>query len=340
MKKSDNSRRSFLRNSFLLSAAAAVPAVWTTAEGKNRSEFGNRETPAIPSEIESAHTGGASPGSSTVTGQPNNYGYNQDLCKHYTCYRSAGPVHIDGEVEKEDWKSVPRSPRFVDMTTGNSAILDTRAAVQWDDQNLYVAYWIQEPNIAATLTKRDSLIWNDNDVEMFIGGEDCYYEFEINSFGTVYEVLWVWQDAYKHGSRFEIPELDLLTQKVEVLGGEFDGRKHPRGGRWGFREWDLKGLKTAVKVNGTANKSEDLDAGWNVEIAIPWSGLKLLAGERSLPPKPGDVWRMDFSRFELLKERGANINPGWSWNTHGIYDSHIPELFTYIHFSDKGVGEI
>ena len=333
----EKSRRSFLKHALLLSGATTLPTIWSKAEPPS----GTLPAPAQGGE------GAGIYGLTTLkqdditnTGLVNNYGYNQELCKHYTCLRATGAVPIDGEVDNPVWKSVPKSPRFVDMTTGNSAILDTRAAVQWDDENLYVAYWIQEPNIAATLTRRDSLIWNDNDVEMFIAGEDCYYEFEINAFGTVYEVLWVWQDAYKHGSRFEIPELDLLTQKVEVLGGEFDGRKHPRGGRWGFREWDLKGLKTAVKVNGTANKSEDVDAGWNVEIAIPWSGLKLLAGERSLPPKPGDVWRMDFSRFELLKERGASINPGWSWNTHGVYDSHIPELFTYIHFSDKTAGEI
>ena len=333
----EKSRRSFLKHALLLSGATAVPAIWSKAE-----------KPAgtlLPAEkggeqVNADFMTTLNPGDSTSTGLVNNYGYNQELCKHYTCYRTAGPITIDGSVSREAWKKVPKSPRFVDMTTGNSALLDTRAAVQWDDENLYVAYWIQEPNIAATLTKRDSLIWFDNDVEMFIAGQDCYYEFEINAFGTVYEVLWVWQDAYKHGSRFEIPELDLLTQKVEVLGGEFDGRKHPRGGRWGFREWDLKGMKTAVKVNGTANKSEDLDEGWNVEIAIPWSGMKLLAGDRSLPPKPGDIWRMDFSRFELLKERGSNINPGWAWNTHGVYDSHIPELFTYIHFSDKSAGEI
>ena len=39
----------------------------------------------------------------------------------------------------------------------------------------------------ATLSERDSFIWNDNDVELFVAGDDCYYELEINAFGTVYE---------------------------------------------------------------------------------------------------------------------------------------------------------
>jgi hypothetical protein len=269
----------------------------------------------------------------------NNYGYDQGICKHYTCCRTAEPIHIDGMLDKPSWKLAEKSPRFVDMVSGKAVAFDTRAALLWDDENLYVAFWVQEPDIQASLTERDSLIWNDNDVEIFIAGQDCYYEFEINAFGTVFEVLYVWQDAYTHGSRFDIPELDLLTQKVEVLGGDYDYRTHPRKGRWAFREWDMRGMKSAVKINGTINKSDDIDEGWTVELAFPWEGMKLLAGDRPLPPREGDIWRMDLSRFQKFTDRDTVINPGWAWNTHNAYDSHIPELFTYIHFTDKIVEE-
>lgn len=273
------------------------------------------------------------------TDSGNHYGYNQDLCKHYTCCRVNEPIRVNGLLEKPSWQLAEKSPRFVDLVSGKTVALDTRAALLWDDENLYVAFWVQEPDIQATLTERDSLIWNDNDVEIFIAGQDCYYEFEINAFGTVFEVLYVWQDAYTHGSRFDVPELDLLTQKVEVLGGGYDYRTHPRKGRWAFREWDMQGMQSAVKINGTINKSDDIDEGWTVELAFPWSGMKLLAGDKSLPPRNGDVWRMDLSRFQKFRDRDSTINPGWAWNTHGTYDSHIPELFTYIHFTDKIVGE-
>jgi hypothetical protein len=96
-------------------------------------------------------------------------------------------------------------------------------------------------------------------VEVFIAGKDCYYEFEINALGTVYEVYFIWQDAYKKGSVFDKPEFDLLSQRVDVLGGFQDRMrfgKHPRGKRWAF-------------------------------------------------------------------------------NKHGVYDSHIPECFTFVHFSTK-----
>jgi hypothetical protein len=50
-------------------------------------------------------------------------------------------------------------------------------------------------------------------------GDDRYYEFEINAFGTVYEAFFVWQDALRQGSRFDRAEYDLRTRKVDLLGG-------------------------------------------------------------------------------------------------------------------------
>ena len=37
---------------------------------------------------------------------------------------------------------------------------------------------------------------------------------------------------------------------------------------------------------------------------------------------------------------GEVLDPcvGWTWNRHGHYDSHIPEVFPYVTFSGKTVG--
>ena len=91
---------------------------------------------------------------------------------HYTAYKITDTVSIDGKLDEMIWKGVPRSNRFKDLVSGDSTSLDTRAAVLWDDQNLYVGYWIEEPNVTATLTRRDAPIYQDNDVELFIAGQD------------------------------------------------------------------------------------------------------------------------------------------------------------------------
>ena len=94
-------------------------------------------------------------------------------------------------------------------------------------------------------------------------------------------------------------------------------------------------MKTAVHVDGTVNDDSDRDRGWTVELAFPWRNMKWLATDgRALPPKEGDVWRLDFSRFNTYKESPpAKDSGGWFWTRHGVWDSHIPECFAYVTFS-------
>lgn len=259
------------------------------------------------------------------------YGCREEEVGHYTCYQTNEAIVIDGHLNELSWEKVPKSPRFVDLVTGKPAPLNTRMAALWDDQNLYIGFWIEEPHVQAKFTERDSPIYMENDVEVFIAGKDCYYEFEINALGTVYEVFFIWQDAYKKGSVFDKPEFDLLSQRVDVLGGFQDNMrfgKHPRGKRWALLDWDFPGMRSAVG---------DVDKGWTVELAFPWKGMEMLADVRPLPPKDGDTWRMDFSRFQAFDLKGNLVQPsaGWAFNKHGIYDSHIPECFTFVHFSTK-----
>jgi hypothetical protein len=259
----------------------------------------------------------------------------------YPCFRAPAPVAIDGDLAKPVWQSAHRSPRFVDMVTGEPGYFDTRAAALWDDVNLYVAFWIEEPFVEAHLTERDSLIFNENDVEVFIDGGDCYYEFEINALGTVYEVFFIWQDAMR---RFDDPEFDVRRRNAVTFGGDYDRQAktfwrgtHPRGLRWAFLDWDYPGMRSAVRVEGRLNDRSTVDRGWTVEIAFPWSGMAALANGRPVPPRNGDIWRMFFGRFEKLTFGGTELNPhpAWVWTPHGVYDTHMPERWTAIEFRDS-----
>jgi hypothetical protein len=265
----------------------------------------------------------------------------EDKITHYTAYRIDESLQIDGRLDEESWQLAPRSPRFADMVSGTRSLHDTRAAVLWDDQCLYVGYWIEEPFVEGTLTERDAPIYTNNDVELFIAGRDAYYEFEVNARGTIYEVLFIWEEEYERSGYSQMPEFARDRQGVKP----FDGvgfRPHPRGKRIGYWNWDYPGLKSAVHVDGTLNDNSDRDRGWTVELALPWPGLKSLAlpDGRSLPPRNGDVWRMDFSRFNQYREAPPANDSGASfWSPHGVVDSHVPELFPHIHFSDQRVSE-
>ena len=252
----------------------------------------------------------------------------------YVSYRAQGPITIDGKLDELDWQHAPKSSPYVDIVTGKPAWYDTRASILWDDKYLYFGIRAEEPDVRATLTQHDSFIYNDNDLEIFIAGRDAYYEFEMNALNTVYDVFWIWQDMYFDGSPYKVPEWDPKGRNVAVLDG-VGGHVHPRGKRNGYIDYDFPGLLHAVHVDGTLNDSHDVDRGWTAEVAFPWEGLKWLADGRSLPPKDGDVWRIDCSRFEQVGKAGKKLDTaaGWTWNRHGFYDSHIPETFTFVRFS-------
>jgi hypothetical protein len=257
--------------------------------------------------------------------------------EEYTAYRTDAPMSIDGHLDEPAWQSVPRSPRFSDMISGARGLHDTRAAVLWDRDYLYVGYWMEEPDVQGDLTERDSFIFRNNDVEFFLAGRDAYYEFEINALGTIYEVFFIWDNEYDKVDYGQEPTL----KKSHPQAKDFNGvglKTHPRGMRTGFWGYDLPGLKWAVHVDGTLNDSSDRDRGWTVELALPWSGMKWLAAadNRQLPPAEGDILRMDFSRFNQYREAAPNEDSGaWFWSPHGCRDSHIPECFTSVRFTEE-----
>ena len=257
----------------------------------------------------------------------------------YLARRTALKPAMDGTLRGEPWRVAIRSEPFVDMASGGPAPLETQAAVLWDDECLYVGFWVEEPYPTAHLTERDSIIFTENDVELFIDGGDCYYELEINALGTLYEVFFIWRDAYSRGSRFDIPEFDLLSRKAFSFAGDFDRKPesfwwgtNPRGPRWAFLDWDFPGLQSKVNVEGTLNTPSAKSKGWTVELALPWAGMKHLAGGRKTPPEVGDVWKMFLGRFQKVQTTGGEAQAAWCLTPHGVYDTHMPEKFTEIEF--------
>ena len=119
-----------------------------------------------------------------------------------------------------NWRLVPN---LCGIVTGKPAWFDTRVAILWDDECLYFGFSAEETNVCATLTQRDSKIYEDNDLEVFIAGEDAYYEFEINALNTVYEVFWIWKDIFRPGQQyFGRPEFNPAahpTLEISGIGG-------------------------------------------------------------------------------------------------------------------------
>ncbi len=262
----------------------------------------------------------------------------------YTAKKIAASITIDGNTAKEIWQQANWSKRFVDMVSGQPGMYGTRCAILWNDQYLYIAFEAEEPFVEAHQTERDSIVFLENDLEVFIDGGDCYYELEVNAANTVYEVFFIWKDAFTKSSRFNLPQFDVHHPKVYTFAGDYDRSgasfwkgTHPRGVRWAFTHFDLPGLQTAVQVQGTINDNKDVDKGWSLEVAIPWPSLGLLANGRSLPPVNGDIWPIFLGRFQKLFASGNEIvpHPAMVLTSHGIYDTHMPEKWSRVAFAEE-----
>lgn len=262
----------------------------------------------------------------------------------YICKRNPSPIRIDGDLSKPQWQSCEKTIRFRDCIGGNPGLYDTRAALMWDDEALYIGFWCEEPYPMATMTERDSLLWFENDIEVFIDGRDSYYEFQINALNTVYEMFYIWCDAYESNPLFRKERFDIFRNNAQTFGGNHDrtGKAfwrgtHPRGNRWAYHNWDFPGMESAVQVDGKLNDSSEPSRGWTVELKFPWSGFEDLSTGRTGGPKAGDVWKLFLGRYERLEMNGKIENVGWAVDVIGDDDNHYPEKFTDIRLSDESV---
>lgn len=219
----------------------------------------------------------------------------------YECLRAARPIELDGKLDDPAWQNAPWTSDFVDIEGDRKPLpkYRTRVKMLWDDQYLYIAAELEEPEVTATLTQRDSVIFKDNDFEVFIKplpDTRSYYEFEINALNTGW---------------------DLYLPKPYNEDGQPDN------------SWDIEGLKTAIAVQGTLNKAGDKDRGWTVEIAYP---LSAFASRQAVPhPRDGTTWRINFSRVEWTAGQAKEDN--WVWSPQGVIDMHVPGRWGYLRFS-------
>lgn len=232
----------------------------------------------------------------------------------YVCQRATSAINIDGKLNDAAWRKAKWTEVFVDIEGDAKPrpAHKTRAKMLWDDTYFYFAADLEEPHVWATLTKRDSVIFHDNDFEVFIDPEGDtlnYYEIEINALNTVWDLQ--------------------LDKPYRFKGKANDG-------------WNATGLKTAVSVAGTINNSKDKDRGWSVELALPWKDLT--GSPRPLgAPKPGDRWRVNFSRVEWqhqivdgqYRKIAGRKEDNWVWSPQGEINMHIPEKWGLVEFAGK-----
>lgn len=73
---------------------------------------------------------------------------------------------------------MPWTDEFVDISTTTLPKFQTKAKIRFDDKFLYIGAQLQEPQVWATLTEHDTVIFNDNDFEVllsFTSYQRCFH---------------------------------------------------------------------------------------------------------------------------------------------------------------------
>ncbi|WP_372757519.1 carbohydrate-binding family 9-like protein [Mariniflexile sp.] len=236
--------------------------------------------------------------------------------KTYTAYKTTQEINIDGDDSDASWSKVSWSEPFIDIEGEKQPTYKTQVKMLWDDHYFYILAKMEEPHVWANLTKRDTIIFYNNDFEVFVdpdGDTHNYYELELNALNTAW---------------------DLFVSKPY------------RNNNVVLNDWNITGLKSAVKVNGTINNPEDIDEGWILEIAIPWTAYKTGYFQKNVPVDK--FWRVNFSRvnwdFQLTNgnyerkrdAKGKLLHEyNWVWSPMGVINMHEPEKWGYVFFSSE-----
>lgn len=241
--------------------------------------------------------------------------------RQYTAFRTSEAMNIDGKADEEAWEKAVWSADFIDIEGVRTPTYKTNVKMLWDEEYLYFYAEMEEPHVWGNLKQRDTVIFYNNDFEIFIdpdGDTHNYMEFEINALNTIWDLYLV--KPYRESA----PVID---------------------------SWDIQGIKTAVHINGTLNNPEDTDKGWSVEIAMPW---KVLSEANTLATKEvpeNEFWRINFSRvnwdFDLENNRYARKKDkdgkylpeyNWVWSPQWVINMHEPEWWGYVYFSTATPG--
>ena len=244
--------------------------------------------------------------------------------RQYVVYRTIDKIMVDGKLDEASWKNAEWTENHVHIVFEGykNPNLDSRSKMVWDDENIYFAGFIEEPNIYGHFIKNDTIICRDSDYEIFIdvdGDARNYVEIEFNALGTVWDILY--EKELRKGvlpySYSWIPE---------------------------SKPWDVKGMRLAVRTDGTVNYPFDKDEGWYYECSIPWSTLQELSLSGEKLNQNGSSMRINFSRVQFnIKEEwpimgwGRTKNVDWLWSPELTYSAHVVETYGRVIMSDRSV---
>jgi len=202
---------------------------------------------------------------------------------------------LDGLLADPVWGIANTTRAFVETRNGGLAPIQASAKLLWDERHLYVGVLVNDALLRASHTERDDHLWEQDCVELMIdpdGDGKNYFEIQVSPRGVVFDT-------------------------------RYDARRVPQP--FGHTDWDSR-VRVGVSPRGKLDDGA-ADAGYTVEMAIPWQAFSL-DGKPLEPPAIGDQWRANLYVMDL----GDDRQQAAAWSSLGIGDFHVPRRFGILAF--------
>jgi hypothetical protein len=209
--------------------------------------------------------------------------------------QAKGAPRLDGSLIDPVWGSANTTRAFVETRKGGRAPIQASAKLLWDRRYLYVGVDVDDALLRASHTERDDHLWEQDCVELMIdpdGDGKNYFEIQVSPRGVVFDT-------------------------------RYDARRVPQP--FGHTDWDSQ-VRIGVSARGNLD-DKAADAGYAVEMAIPWQAFSL-DGKPLEAPAIGDQWRANLYVMDL----GDDRQQAAAWSPLGIGDFHVPSRFGILAF--------
>ena len=220
----------------------------------------------------------------------------------YECSRINSEIHLTGKADDPLWKQA-KTLNLTDPVSGKPGKFSTTVKLLYNSRFLYIAFECVDDSIWGTITGRDSAIFIEECVEVFIcpsGKTRQYYELNVSPLNAIF-------DAYILNGRSESGDTGI-----------------------GLRTWKdftCEGMETKVNINN--NPGENGVKSWTVEYEIPFTAI---IGSDNLVPLPGEEWRINFYRIDSPIKGKLEF---YAWSPTGANDFHRFWKFGYLKFANR-----
>lgn len=150
----------------------------------------------------------------------------------------------------------------------------TRAKLLYSNTGIYALFSCQDKKITSTFKEDFANLWTEDVVEIFLWpdeSESLYFEYELSP----------------------------LNYELAILVPNMDGTF------LGWRPWQYDGERKVKHATEVVKDNAGNAREWIGEFFIPFALLKPL---RNVPPRTGDMWRMNMYRVDYDNEYTS-----WSW---------------------------